>query len=233
MKILIVIKYLFAVIGLGLLIGAGYMANNTRAFLARAVHAQGTVVDLASRRSSDHSLSYYPEVAFQDANGRTIRFQSASGSNPPSYSRGDKVAVLYLPSTPENARIDGFMGVWFGTVIVGGLGLVFFLIGGGIILAGVRKSRMKADLLQHGRRIESDALSVETNTSVAVNGKNPFRIVAQWRDPASGATHAFRSDNVWTDPTDAIKGKSARIFVDRNDLSRYYVDLSSLPGVVP
>ena len=57
MKILIIIKYLFAVIGLGLLIWASFMARNTRHFLAHAAHAQGTVVQLASRRSSDHSLT--------------------------------------------------------------------------------------------------------------------------------------------------------------------------------
>lgn len=229
MKILSIIKYLFALIGLALLVGAGFMVHGTRVFLAHAVHAQGTVVDLVSSRASDRSLTYRPEVLFRDTQGRDIRFVSASGSNPPGYSRGEKVAVLYLPSDPENARLDGFMGVWFGPVILGGLGVVFFLTGGGIILAGVRKARRKADLLQHGRRIETDDLSVEINSALTVNGRHPFRVLAQWQDPATSRLHVFRSDDVWFDPTQGIKGKSARVFIDRDNPKRYYVDLSFLP----
>jgi len=192
MKTLKILKYTFTVIGAAMLFGAFASYNSTSAFIDRATETSGIVTELVYSRSSDSS-SYYPVVAFQDASGREIVFQSRAGSNPPSFRRGERVSVLYEPSAPENAQINSFFSLWGMSLIVGGLGLVFTLVGGGMVLFGVLKGRSKAT------EVLAKFASVEQNTSLTVNGRNPFRIVCQWQHPQTGELHVFRSDNLWFD----------------------------------
>ena len=123
MKTLKILKYTFTVIGVAMLFGAFASYNSTSAFIDRATETSGIVTELVYSRSSD-STSYYPVVAFQDASGREIVFQSRAGSNPPSFRRGERISVLYEPSAPENAQINSFFSLWGMSLIVGGLGLV-------------------------------------------------------------------------------------------------------------
>ncbi|HWE25667.1 MAG TPA: DUF3592 domain-containing protein, partial [Myxococcales bacterium] len=92
------------VAGVGLLVLGAYLHRSTEAFLAKALPAEGRVVDLAASDSSD-STTYAPVVEFE-VNDRTYRFRDSVGSNPPSYRRGDEVKVLYDPDRPSHARID-------------------------------------------------------------------------------------------------------------------------------
>jgi len=64
-----------------------------------------------------------------------------------SYDKGEKVEVYYLPSKPRRAEINGFFSLWGGTTIVGVLGVVFFLIGGGMIVATTLKARRDEHLI--------------------------------------------------------------------------------------
>ncbi len=125
MKTIAIIKYALTAVGLALLIGALFWYQNVKTFIAGASVAQGTVVELVRSQSGSDSPTYRPVVRF-NANGRAVEFVSSSGSNPPSYSRGEKVEVFYQPSKPQNAMINGFFSLWGGPLIVGGLGAVFF-----------------------------------------------------------------------------------------------------------
>lgn len=228
MKTLKILKYTFTVIGVAMLFGAFASYNSTSAFIDRATETSGIVTELVYSRSSD-STSYYPVVAFQDASGREIVFQSRSGSNPPSFRRGERVSVLYEPSAPENAQINSFFSLWGMSLIVGGLGLVFTLVGGGMVLFGILKGRSKAYLEEHGTEVLAKFASVEQNTSLTVNGRNPFRIVCQWQHPQTGELHVFRSDNLWFDPSDHIQQETVPVLVDESNLKRYWVNTSFLP----
>ena len=83
MKTLNILKYVFTLIGAGMLVGAVMSYSSTVSFIERATEATGTVIDLERSRSSD-STTYYPVVVFEDIRGREIEFRSRSGSNPPS-----------------------------------------------------------------------------------------------------------------------------------------------------
>ena len=227
MKILSIIKYLFSLVGLGMLVGAFYLYSNTRAFLETAAKAEGTVTELVRSRSND-STTYRPVVRFSQ-NGHQFEFTSSSGSNPPGYSRGEKVEVFYNPANPQDAKINSFFSVWGGPVILGGLGGVFFLIGAGIILVNILKSRKDEYLKKYGRRIETNYQSVELNTSYTVNGRNPFRVLTHWQNPVTSEIHIFKSNNLWFDPSDYINKKTITVFIENNNPKKYYVDLSFLP----
>jgi hypothetical protein len=228
MKVIAIVKYVFTLVGIGMLIGVFLIYKSTSLFLAEATKTEGTVVDLVQSRSSD-STTYRPVVHFINQNGQKIEFMSTTGSNPPSYSKGQKVEVLYRPTEPQNAKINGFFSLWGGSAILGGLGGVFFLIGSGIILAGSLKSRKDEYLRKKGMPIETEYQCVEQNTALSVNGRHPFRVLTQWQNPSTSELHIFKSNNLWFDPSSYIKSKKITVFIEKNNPKKYFVDLSFLP----
>jgi hypothetical protein len=228
MKAIAIIKYVFSLFGIAMLAGGLFAYQHTRSFLATAARAEGTVVEVIHQRSSDSS-TYKPVVQFATADGRQVEFTSSVGSNPPAYSKGAKVEVLYQPSSPEQARINGFLDLWLLPAILGGMGAVFTLIGVVVFFVGPMSRRKIERLKAHGRRIEADFQGVELNKSLSVNDRSPYRVLAQWQNPATSAVHVFQSENLWFDPTKFITQKRLTVFIDGDNPKRYHVDLSFLP----
>ena len=231
-KLIGVIKYLFTIVGLGLLIGAFFIYKNNVAFIESAIETDGTVVELVRVRSSDSSSYYYkPVVNFKTENGELTEFISSTGSNPASYSKGEQVKILYLATDPQSAKIKGFFSIWGAAIILGGIGCVFFLVGLTMFLTSMFKNRKVEYLKQHGKPVETIFQSVELNRGLEVNGRNPFRVLTQWQNPTTSEIHIFESNNIWFDPTEYIAEKPITVFIERNNPKSYFVDLSFLPKV--
>lgn len=222
------IAYLFLAIGLGMFGAAIYWASNTQAFVERAAVAPGKVIDLEGSRSGS-STNYYPVVKFKTKSGQERTFRSSSGSRPPSYHVGESVEVVYDETEPSDARIRSFFSLWGGPAIVGGLGIVFFAIGAGILYGRRYLAARAEDLRRRGTPVQADYQSVERNTSLAINGRNPWRIVAQWKNPSTDELHLFHSQNLWFDPTTHINTKQITVYLDRKNPKRYFMDVSFLP----
>lgn len=128
-----IIKFVFGLVGVLMLVGAGLLYQNTTKFVASASRAQGEVIDLlrveSSRRNS--SDTWRPMVHFKLPSGEIIEFTPSSSSSPPAYDKGEIVEVFFNPADPKDARLNGFFDLWGGAAIVGGLGAVFlaFAIG--------------------------------------------------------------------------------------------------------
>ena len=228
MKTINAIKYMFSGIGVTLLIVALLLFWHTRTFIDQAATAPGTVIDLVESRS-DKSTTYRPVVRFVAESGQQIEFTSSSSTNPPSYSVGEDVTVLYLPAEPQNASLTGFFDLWGGAMIVGGLGCVFSLIGAGFVVFDLLRRRKEEFLKQHGIPIDTEFQGVELNKSIRVGGRHPFRVVTQWLNPMTSELHVFTSNNLWFDPTSFIQNRRVTVFIERDNPRRYYVDLSFLP----
>ena len=67
------------------------------------LQARGIVIDHHSRRHS-HDFLIHPVVKFDTQDGRTMEFESATGSNVPPRV-GEEVTVLYDPLRPEEAKL--------------------------------------------------------------------------------------------------------------------------------
>ena len=228
MRTLVVIKYVLATVGVGLLLGAAFWYQSVRSFVASASVAEGTVVDLVRSRNSN---SYAPVVHFATEDGQQIEFTSTNASRPPSYAQGDHVVVLYLPSEPQEASIKSFLSLWVGPLVLAVGGGVLFLIGGGILIATRLRARRDEYLRTCGTPVKAKVQGVELNTSLAVNGRHPFRIVAHWQNPTTSELHIFESRNLWFDPSDYITDEEITVFIETNNPKKYYVDVSFLPKV--
>ncbi|WP_215398526.1 DUF3592 domain-containing protein [Rheinheimera oceanensis] len=228
MKAIAVVKYLFTLVGFAMLAGAFFAYNSTSSFLKEAAVADGMVVELLASRS-DNSITYRPVVQFMSEQGQLIEFVSATGSNPASYSQGEQVEVLYLPTRPSDAKINGFFSLWGVAIILAAIGAVFFIIGVGIIAFLSLKGRQDEMLKSSGMAIKTQYQGVEQNTALSVNGRHPFRVLTQWQNPATSDIHIFKSNNLWFDPSAYIKQDTIRVFIAQDNPAKYYVDLSFLP----
>ena len=229
MKTVAILKYAFAVIGGGLVAAALIWANHVRGFIAQAAKAEGTVMELVASRSNDGGTTWKPVVRFTAPGGEIIHFTSRTSSNPPGYSKGEKVEVLYRPGQPQDASINGLFSLWGGPLIIGGIGAAFFLIGGGMIFAGRFAAQRAAWLRTNGMPVKARFQGVELNEALTVNGRHPFRVVAQWLDPATSEVHVFRSENLWFDPTEYIKSPELTVYIEQSNPKKYLVDVAFLP----
>lgn len=223
-----ILKYLFAVVGIALLIGSVYSYNHTHDFLENAITAQGKVIDLIYSESDDSGV-YKPKVTFETVDGQEISFTSSAGSNPPSYSVGESVNVFYAEATPHRAKIDGFFSLWGVALITGIIGMVFTAIGGTIVVMGVLKSREVKYLKSYGVPVNAKFQRVSRDRSTEVNGENPFEIVASWQNPVTRKIHVFKSEPIWFDPSDYIDRESVVVLIEKANPNKYFMDISFLP----
>jgi hypothetical protein len=227
---------MFFVIGVGVFAGGIYTIQQTRRFLQTAVETPGVVTENLWResRSSARSISwsFYPRIRFRTSDGQEIVFVSDTGSSPPSYRVNQPVTVLYDPRQPDHASIKSFMELWMLSAILCGLGTIFTSLGIGAVVWRTIGNRKNDWLQQNGRRIQAEITRVDLNTSLEVNGANPYRIECQWLDPARNEVHIFHSANIWFDPTNYFSGNTIEVLVNPENPRRYAVDTRFLPKVV-
>ncbi len=223
MKTMKLVTWLFLLVGAAMLIGAFLLYQNTTRFLETAVETEGVVIKLVG------SDTYAPVVEFLTQDGRLVQFKSSTGSNPPSYSEGETVRVLYPPERPQRARIDGIFSLWGGSMILGGMGAVFFGTGLAVLLYFRRKERRKAQLTQRGIPVTTRYQEVIRNEMLSVNGRHPYQVLTQWLNPDTGDVHIFKSDNLFFDPSEYLTQDEIFVYMEPGNPRIYHMDLSFLP----
>lgn len=224
--------YVFLGVGSLMLVGSLFAWNSTRAFIAHAQTTTGKVVELREVRDKDGgSSTWKPVVHYETADGKGITFSSSFSSNPAPYDVGETVEVLYLRDDPGDARIKGFGSLWFGAALLAVMGCVFAAVGAGFLFARQSGDRKRKYLMAYGNSIETDVQGVDRNTTIKVNGRNPWRITSQWQDPATRKLRIFHSENLWFDPSRFVTMKTITVLLDPKDTKRYYMDVSFLPEV--
>ncbi len=233
MKALKILSTVFLIIALILGGITTILYTETGKFINASRQTRGEVISL-SRSSSSGGSEYdsrvwYPVVRFVTAEGDTVIFFGRTGSNPPAFRTGELVAVRYNPAKPQAARIDTFFSLHLADVITGGLS-VFFLIPALVMLLIMgRRRRLDAWLDREGQLVTAEMIQVGLNRAVRVNGRNPYRIVCQWHDPAGNQIVTFYSRNIWFNPEKYIQSKSIQVKVDPRNYRRYRVDTGFLP----
>ncbi len=102
------------ILGIGGLILAGGLALGWGSLrhVLYAERTEGEVIEI--RREGD---MYAPVLRFRLASGETQEVKDL-GSGAPDFAVGDRVTVLYMPTDPEDFRIDTFDRLWFSAIFV-------------------------------------------------------------------------------------------------------------------
>lgn len=129
------------IIGLILLCIASYMGYSKYNFLKNAITTKATIISYktttdtetkknGNKRSTKKTTYYYPIFEFKDNQNRLTQVESNVGQgNSKPYSVGSKVEIVYSKENPQEAKINSFLNQWLFTTIVGGLSLLFLMIG--------------------------------------------------------------------------------------------------------
>ena len=97
---------------------------NVRHFVQTAEQTEGTVIELVKNRSKEGGSSYCPVVEYTDHLGQRHEHRANVSSNPPHFSVGDKVQILYDQNNPDSAMINHWLYLYFSSVLFVFLGAV-------------------------------------------------------------------------------------------------------------
>lgn len=221
---------IFALIGTAMTVGTYFVFSSMNELASEGLRAEGTVIDLRYQSDDEGSGSYAPTVEFRDENGQRQVYYSSTGSNPPSYDRGEQVEIIYQPGTPERAMIDSFSDRWMLPLIMSVFALVFGGVGYAILYFMIRRWRRVRWLKSHGAAIEADFVSCWRDTSTRVNGRSTWRVEAKGYHPATRRDEHYVSDQIWMDLSEALEGRKVRVLVDPSNARDHFVDLSHYTG---
>lgn len=125
----LVIGIVFPLVG-GLLFAIGaFLFIRTRIFLGKAQEVKGTVIEMVYSHSSEGGGGYAPVYQFRTISGQMITVQDSLSSSPPMFQVGQTIDVLYDPENPQSARIKKFMSLYFTSILLCGMGLIFGGVG--------------------------------------------------------------------------------------------------------
>lgn len=211
---------IFAVVGIGLLIGAVLLFVNESRFRKTAVNITGEVVDIVSHYS--HGKSYREVFVTYTFEGQTYEGVELMGDGINMYV-GKSISLLCDPENPGRVRTES--GSLLVTILLTVMGIVFSCVGIIPMIFAAKKKQKRKHLLANGRVLHATVERVGRNTSIAVNGQNPYVIYCSWKDEYTDVLYRFKSDNLWTDPSFLFDSSSEiNVYVDGNDFSKYYVD---------
>jgi hypothetical protein len=233
-------KIFLLVLGFVPLLIACIMFPGNLQFTVNAERTEGQVVSMSRmrnirmiRKTASGGRTLRPVVAFETQDGREITFISSFGSNPPKYSPGDTVSVLYLPDNPEEAEINDFFAIWGHIIIPSIMGSVIFGFALIILLVPYFADKKEAKFRENGLRVSAEVSGIECNENMAVLNSHPYVIRAFWNNPETGEEYLFTSRKIWFDPKEFIEDGKVTVFIDKSDRSKYCMDLSFLPKTAP
>jgi hypothetical protein len=222
-----IIAYLFSSIGGIALAIALVMGALQIEFLRDVVRAEGRVVRNVGR---GHQSGYYPVVRFEPDGGEPVEFEAPIGNRPAQFSVGEVVGVVYPPGRPDQARIDNWVQLWFGPMLSGFFALVFGGLGVGFLIPVLRQRLRAGWARENGTLTQARFAGVETDRTTRVNGRSPYKVYADWRNPVDGRLYRFQSQKaLWFDPTAQLTPRpDIPLRVDPQRPARYWLDLSHL-----
>lgn len=227
------IVLLLLVVGIALIAGSVYLAQQCYAFVHAAQEATGKIVDQRYYRYNGNTRydTHYPIVQFRLPSGATIKRELTDTSSRTLYATGIDLPVLYLqqPGKPILVRSGAFLDIWQTTLVMAGVGIAFSLPFIFTLVSSMQTSARMARLRDNGQRIVAKISGVVVDNTEMINGRGAYRIESTWTNPLSGADITFRSERIWIDPTPHLQGDIIPVYINPSDPGDYIMDLSFLP----
>ena len=193
---------------------------------------EAVISEIESYRGSDGERHYTVYVTYR-VPGTSKLHETEIGYYSSSMDEGDTIEVMYNPENPK--EIVALNGYWIAAGIFTLMGVVFSIVGGSMFIAEVKKNKKMKTLLESGQYIMAKIESINLNYNYSVNGRHPYNIICNYYDDYKDVTYIYKSDNLWFDPEEIISSRGIeelKVYVDRNDPKKYYVDTTVLENKV-
>ena len=213
---------IFFVVGMSLLISGIGVLRSTQKFLNRAEVIEGTISDIQVRYDSDGDAhhSVFVRYSYEGQEYETGLSEYSSSMH-----IGQSIRLYVDPRNPYSVRSKSM--AYFLPIMLMGMGALFACVGLPFILSVLKKSFSRKLLLQNGNCVNATIVASDVNTHYSVNGRHPYYVDCQYRDPYSGMTYLYRSGHIWEDPYQFVGGQIP-VYVDPKKPSKYYVAIEEL-----
>ena len=201
-----------------------YTASLTMDFMKASTRTVGTIIEIQS--GSGDAAGSFPVVSYQDSRGSSyVHYSNASSFS--DINVGDSVDVLYLNSDPSDAKLPGYFFEMWGDSFLIAFFTMFFAVGTYVSwYFATQEERQRRKAMLYTNVLTAKITDIKANTSISVNGRNPFQIVATWKGK-DGKDVNFKSSNLWEFPN-AKLGDEIKVKTDSRDIRKYWVDISFL-----
>lgn len=112
--------------------------------------------------------------------------------------------------------------------VFGGMGAVFFLIGGGLLLWELKRRLTARQALDDGRYVMAKIVGVQVRTNVNTGRGNPRVVECHYQDPDTGVTHVCFSRYLNFDPAGILTSDQVPVYLDRNSGKPLFVDIDAV-----
>jgi hypothetical protein len=215
---LVIIGLLFSVVGAGVF---GAILMDYHVFKQNAIPVQAIITDIV-RNSNSSNSSHTAHVTFYTDCGNEITTALSNWSS--SMRVGQPINIHYSPDNPRNVRAEGvetFMGIFM--AVFGAIGTALVICGAVIFRKNSGKAQLKQQLTEEGHSVMADIAEIRRR-NYTVNGVSPFLIRCTYADGYQEhefVKKAYYGNSVY----DLNIGDKLRVWVDRNDYGRYWIEL--------
>jgi hypothetical protein len=184
--------------------------------------ATGTVVSVDYTNASENDAPVYKiTYSFVAANGRKVEARAyVTGYAPDA---GQRLAVTYLRSQPDVARVDGMRRTTFGPLAA--IAGIFPLIGAVMVAFGLREG-WKANRLLGTGRLAFAKVSTVVPTNTTINNRPVMAVTLTFR-AQDGASYEVTSK---TNAPERLTDQTEELVLFDPDDPTYGAALDSLPG---
>lgn len=189
-------------------------------FMQNAEQTDAVISDIITYRDSDgdHRHTVFVTYTVDD-----VEYESSINEYSTSMKIGKHITVYYDTDNPRDVNT----GSKLLPILFMSLGGIFIIVSGGMLGSVLKKNSRRKRLLTEGERLTGTIKHVTVNTSIRVNGKNPYKADVEVIDSFSGETYLYSTGNVYLDLWQ-YEGQQVDVYVDRQDKSRYYVDVDGM-----
>lgn len=212
----------FAIIGIGLIIGGIFSIKNSKEFMENAIETYAIITDIQTSRDSDGDIDHDVFVEFE-VNGK--KYDGELDSYTSGMHEGGTTLIYYNPNNPNDFR-SSFSK--FGGVILIVLGSIFSAVGIIPIFVKNMKKSTNKKLMETGQKIYAEFDQVIINENYTVNGVHPYKILCHAKEYEN---IDFKSENIWKNPKNIIEERNITIFevyINPENPSKYYMPLEEI-----
>lgn len=202
----------------------GFMRNS------QVTTGEVTDFDINTRREYDENnerwetkTSSVKEIEFQTEEGETIIFELTGSDDDARI--GESIPIRYKIDNPDDARVNNFFGVWGVSIIMTFMSVVFVAIPSVAFIAlrnGAKKKETYTNLLN------LPVKQIYLDETFEMDGRNPYRIYAEYLHPVENKIYEFKSERLWNDPTTYVP-ETVTVYTDPLDYKKYHMDTSFMP----
>lgn len=226
-RIPIICYSIFAVMGIVIIGLAVWVLVSGIRFRKTSVSITGKVEDIVTYYDNDDEAhdEIFVTYTFEGQTYERIKLNEHGGN----MYVGKTIELLCDPQNP--GRVEMKSTFWISVITLGIMGIVCFSIGAIPLYFSIKKSLQNKRLRAKGRVLCATVEKITLDTTMTIEGQNPYLIYCTWWNEHTGRQVQFKSERLWKDPGNLFsRGSKINVYVDENTLSKYYVDAEHSPS---